>query len=85
MRLLDRKPAKRLGMLSGRAADIKAHPWFRGFDWEALGARKMPAPRVPKAADSAKRKDDLAATPERAAAQPTAEELAEFQELFADF
>jgi cGMP-dependent protein kinase 2 len=27
-RLLERKPAKRIGMLQGRAADIKGHPWF---------------------------------------------------------
>lgn len=27
-RLLERKPAKRLGMLQGRAADIKNHKWF---------------------------------------------------------
>ncbi len=85
MRLLERKPAKRLGMLSGRAADIKAHPWFAGFDWEALAARKMAAPRVPNPADSAKRKDELAAAPARAAAEPSAEELATYEELFADF
>lgn len=28
MRLLERKPAKRIGMLQGRAADIKQHKWF---------------------------------------------------------
>jgi cGMP-dependent protein kinase 2 len=27
-RLLERKPAKRIGMLQGRADDIKKHPWF---------------------------------------------------------
>jgi cGMP-dependent protein kinase 2 len=27
-RLLERKPARRIGMLQGRAADIKSHPWF---------------------------------------------------------
>lgn len=29
VRLLDRKPAKRIGMLQGRAKDIKQHEWFR--------------------------------------------------------
>lgn len=29
MRLLERKPAKRIGMLQGRAKDIKDHPWFQ--------------------------------------------------------
>lgn len=28
MRLLERKPAKRIGMLQGRANDIKQHKWF---------------------------------------------------------
>jgi cGMP-dependent protein kinase 2 len=28
MRLLERKPAKRIGMLQGRTADIKSHKWF---------------------------------------------------------
>lgn len=28
MRLLERKPAKRIGMLQGRAQDIKTHKWF---------------------------------------------------------
>ena len=39
-RLLERKPARRLGMQAGRAADVKRHRWFEGLDWEALGARK---------------------------------------------
>lgn len=29
MRLLERKPAKRIGMLQGRANDIKQHEWFK--------------------------------------------------------
>lgn len=29
MRLLERKPAKRIGMLQGRAQDIKQHKWFQ--------------------------------------------------------
>ena len=85
MRLLERKPARRLGMLSGKAADIKAHPWFKGFDWEALGARRMPAPRVPKESDSAKRKTDLAASAPKPPAPPTPEEAAQFDAMFADF
>eukprot|EP00887_Chlorella_sp_A99_P002633 scaffold6.g2633.t1 len=39
-RLLERKPTRRLGMLAGRTADVKAHRWFEGFDWEALAAKK---------------------------------------------
>ena len=57
-RLLERKPTRRLGMLNGRAADIKRHKWFDGLDWDALEARKMDPPRLPKD-DSAKRLREL--------------------------
>ena len=29
-RLLERKPARRIGMLNARAGDIKNHKWFEG-------------------------------------------------------
>ena len=45
-------------MLNGRAADIKRHKWFDGLDWDALEARKMEPPRLPKD-DSAKRLREL--------------------------
>lgn len=48
MRLLERKPAKRLGMLAGKAQDVKRHRWFDGFDWAALEARRLVPPRKPK-------------------------------------
>jgi len=57
-RLLERKPARRLGMLNGRANDIKKHKWFEGLDWEALEARKVTPLRKPKE-DSAKRLKEL--------------------------
>ena len=47
-RLLVKNPTQRLGSLAGRADDIKAHPWFRGFDWKAFTTRKMLPPYVPK-------------------------------------
>lgn len=37
MRLLERKPAKRIGMLQGRAADIKQHKWFEVSQSVAAG------------------------------------------------
>ena len=85
-RLLERKPARRIGMLQGRAGDIKAHPWFAGFDWEALAARRVEPPRRPRASDFAKRQQELEAA--HAAAPPAApapEELAEADRVFADF
>lgn len=47
-KLLERKPAKRLGMLSGKAQDVKRHRWFDGLDWAALEARRVNPPRKPK-------------------------------------
>ena len=47
-RLLVHNPAHRLGALKGGAADVKAHPWFKDFDWEAFSSRGIKAPFVPK-------------------------------------
>jgi hypothetical protein len=58
-RLLERKPGRRLGMLSGRARDIKRHRWFEGMDWEAMAARRVQPPRIPQD-DAAKRMRELA-------------------------
>lgn len=46
--LLRTRPHMRLGMLKIGADSIKCHPWFQGFDWQALLWRKMKAPYVPK-------------------------------------
>jgi len=46
-RLLVSNPARRLGNLKGGANDIRRHPWFANFDWEALQNCSMPAPMVP--------------------------------------
>jgi cGMP-dependent protein kinase 2 len=54
-RLLERKPAKRLGMLNGRANDVKQHKWFEGMSWEELEARRVVPQRKPKESDSSKR------------------------------
>ena len=59
-RLLERKPARRLGMLAGKAADVKRHKWFDAIDWEALEARRVEPPRKPRD-DSAKRLKELQA------------------------
>jgi len=59
-RLLERKPARRLGMLAGKAADVRRHRWFDGLDWQALEARRMQPPRLPRD-DSAKRLKELQA------------------------
>lgn len=86
LRLLERKPTKRLGMLQGKARDVKQHKWFEGFDWDALAARKIAAPRKPRD-DAAKRIRELAETERKQRNQPkeTPEELAEAEAVFADF
>jgi hypothetical protein len=45
--LLERDPSRRLGCGVGDAADIKAHPFFRTVNWEALRAGRLPSPFVP--------------------------------------
>ncbi|CAK0742420.1 hypothetical protein CVIRNUC_001395 [Coccomyxa viridis] len=85
-RLLERKPTRRLGMLNGRAGDIKRHKWFDGLDWDALEARKMEPPRLPKE-DSAKRLRELTDNERKQKREPkeTAEELQDCEMVFADF
>ena len=43
-KLLNPKPTKRLGVINGGVALIKGHPWFHGFNWDALAKREMKAP-----------------------------------------
>ncbi|EFJ48149.1 hypothetical protein VOLCADRAFT_81219 [Volvox carteri f. nagariensis] len=87
-RLLERKPAKRLGMLNARALDIKNHKWFENLPWEELEARRMGAPRKPKEADSSKRLKEMIENEKKTAGKTpkeTPEELQECEMVFADF
>jgi len=43
-KLLQADLSRRLGNLRHEARDIRRHPYFRGFDWNALIKRQMPAP-----------------------------------------
>lgn len=47
-RLLTHSPTQRLGSLKGGAMDVKSHPWFAEFDWNAFENQTMPAPYIPK-------------------------------------
>eukprot|EP00301_Raphidiophrys_heterophryoidea_P026679 c9267_g1_i1.p1 GENE.c9267_g1_i1~~c9267_g1_i1.p1 ORF type:complete len:447 (-),score=86.73 c9267_g1_i1:430-1770(-) len=47
-RLLNPKPAYRIGNLKGGVEDIKTHPWFKDLDWTALEQKRLKAPYVPK-------------------------------------
>ncbi|KAJ1456568.1 kinase-like domain-containing protein [Pelagophyceae sp. CCMP2097] len=46
--LLVRKPTKRLGCGAGGWRDIQKHAWFDELNWEALLAKKLVAPLVPR-------------------------------------
>ena len=37
---LQRKPVNRIGYMKG-TAELKSHPWFADFDWDALASRRM--------------------------------------------
>ncbi|GIL55372.1 hypothetical protein Vafri_10921 [Volvox africanus] len=87
-RLLERKPAKRLGMLNARALDVKNHKWFESLPWEELEARRMAAPRKPKEADSSKRLKEMVENEKKTAGKTpkeTPEEQQECEMVFADF
>ncbi len=43
--LLNRNPLKRLGSGRGDADEIKAHPWFKGINWDDVLKRKLRPPK----------------------------------------
>ena len=47
-RFLVLNPNQRLGALKGGAADVKMHPWFANFNWDAFSKRQLKAPYVPQ-------------------------------------
>jgi serine/threonine protein kinase len=51
-RLLVKVPNRRLGYAPGGITEVKRHPWFAGFDWDALAQRKLKPPFVPKISSS---------------------------------
>jgi len=44
-KLICRKPDARLGIKG--SDEVKAHPWFKGFDWNALRDKTMVPTFVP--------------------------------------
>lgn len=45
--LLERTPELRIGAAQKGAKEVKEHPYFQGFDWDALVGRRLRAPWVP--------------------------------------
>lgn len=50
---LQQKPHRRLGVIKGGIDKIKAHAWFKGFDWEELKNKTLRAPIIPYIEDEA--------------------------------
>ena len=46
-KLLAADITRRLGNLKGGSLDIRAHPWFRHLNWDALLNRRIRAPIIP--------------------------------------
>ena len=40
---VQKDPKKRIGHSKG-ITELKSHPWFKGFNWDALASRKMRSP-----------------------------------------
>jgi hypothetical protein len=49
-RLLQRKPANRLGLRG--PTEVKEHPWIKDFDWKNLYLGNLKAPFLPKKGDN---------------------------------
>ena len=78
--------SKRLGNVKGGSATVKAHPWFKNIDWDAVYHRKMQGPIVPhlKSADDTRNFDEYDAEPVHR--DPYTKELqAKYDGSFADF
>lgn len=78
--------SKRLGHMSGGASTIKAHPWFKNIDWDALYHRKMQGPIVPhlKSADDTRNFDEYDAEPVHRD-HYSQEQKDKYDHMFADF
>ena len=69
-RLLAADRTQRLGCMRGGIADITAHAWFAGFDWEAAAVRALVPPHVPplRSTDDTSNFDKYAESDDEAAA-----------------
>merc|ERR1719221_1547994 len=45
--LLKKEPSERLPMRPGGASNIKNHPWYKGFDWQAMEELRLEPPYKP--------------------------------------
>jgi protein kinase A len=78
--------SKRLGNIQGGAATVKAHPWFKDIDWDALYYRKVRGPIIPYLRGPADTRNFDEYEPEPEGREPFTKDLHEkFDEFFKDF
>lgn len=78
--------SKRLGNIKGGADRVKAHPWFKGIDWNALYERKMQGPIVPHLLGPADTRNFDEYEPESDDKELYTEEMRmKYDEMFKDF
>ena len=78
--------SKRLGNISGGAGRVRAHPWFKKIDWEALYNRQLQGPIVPHLRGPADTRNFDYYEPESSHRDPYTKELSDkWDGYFADF
>ncbi|KAF2184055.1 Pkinase-domain-containing protein [Zopfia rhizophila CBS 207.26] len=78
--------SKRLGNIKGGAGAVKAHPWFRHIDWEALYNRKIQGPIVPHLRGPADTRNFDEYEPEPEGREPYSQDMREkWEDCFKDF
>ncbi|KAI9777294.1 MAG: serine/threonine protein kinase, AGC [Candelina submexicana] len=78
--------SKRLGNISGGVSQVKAHPFFRKIDWDALYYRKMQGPIIPHVRHPADASNFDDYDPEPEGREPYTIELYEkYDKAFGDF
>ncbi|KAF1958056.1 serine/threonine-protein kinase YPK2/YKR2 [Byssothecium circinans] len=78
--------SKRLGNIQGGAGAVKAHPWFRQIDWDALYYRKVNGPIVPHLRGPADTRNFDEYEPESTNREKYTKEMADkWDESFKDF
>ncbi|KAF2748115.1 Pkinase-domain-containing protein [Sporormia fimetaria CBS 119925] len=78
--------SKRLGNIQGGAKTVKAHPWFKNIDWDALYHRRNKGPIVPHLRGPADTRNFDEYEPESSEREKYTDELREkWEKCFKDF
>lgn len=78
--------SKRLGNIQGGAGAVKAHPWFKDIDWDAIYHRKVNGPIVPHLRGPADTRNFDEYEPESTSREPYTDEMSKkWDEHFKDF